>query len=450
VNQKTIQQVYLIGIGGIGMSSLARYFHFVGKKVAGYDRVRTPLTEALMALGIDIHYEDGVQHIPQDFLNPSTTLVIYTPAVPDTHNELAYYQEAGFEVMKRAAVLGLITRDTYCFAVAGTHGKTTTSCILAHLLKETDQQLIAFLGGVSEDFDSNFVLEGTQCAVVEADEYDRSFLHLSPDMACITSMDADHLDIYGSGEALHESFGDFVKKLKPGGKVVVRNGLPIKGISYGIADGSDFQIDNLRIEKGAYRFDIKTPLETVHNVRFHKPGKHNLLNGLAAFAMAVLAGGTPHRLAEAMQTFKGVKRRFSYQLKTDDLVFIDDYAHHPTEIMAVYEAVAEMHPQSSTMVVFQPHLYSRTQDFVDGFAKSLSHFDHVVLLEIYPAREEPIAGVTSAWLLEKIEHPNKKLIAKSAIVAEIKACAPDVLITMGAGDIGLEVERITYELAHAC
>ena len=448
MNLKDIHNVYFIGIGGIGMSALARYFKFIDKNVAGYDKTQTPLINELIDLGIAIHFKDDTSLISKEYKSKENTLVVYTPAVPNTHTELQFFKNAGFPIKKRSEVLGIITRDTFCFAVAGTHGKTTTSSILAHLLKETETPLIAFLGGISEDFNSNFLLEGTDYSVVEADEYDRSFLQLSPDVACITSMDADHLDIYGSDEEIKKSFNDFAKKIKPNGKLLIRNGLPLQGITYGLDDASDYCITNIVIEHGTYIFDLKTPEETLTNVRFNKPGKHNLLNGLAAFAMAAQAVPQPHRLAKALASFKGVQRRFSYQIKNNDFVFIDDYAHHPTEINAVFQAVAEMHPNKKVTAVFQPHLYSRTQDFIDGFASSLSKFDSILLLDIYPAREQPIPGVTSKWLLKKITNQNKKLIEKSNLVDEINNTSPEVLVTMGAGDIGLEVSRLKKELAY--
>ena len=446
---KEIHNVYFIGIGGIGMSALARYFKFINKNVAGYDKTKTPLTEELGKLGIDIHYDDDLSSIDKKYFDVQQTLVVYTPAVPSNHLEYQHFLEKGFEVKKRSEVLGLITKDTFCFAVAGTHGKTTTSCILAHLLKETGTPLTAFLGGISEDFNSNFLFEGTEYSVVEADEFDRSFLRLFPNVACITSMDADHLDIYGNSDELTKSFNDFVGKIKPGGKLFVRNGLPLKGITYGIDDNSDFCITNLKIEHGTYIFDLGTPETILKGVKFNKPGKHNLLNGLVAFAMAIEAGSPPYRLAEALETFKGVQRRFSYKIKEDDFIFIDDYAHHPTEINAVYDAISEMHPNKKVLAVFQPHLFSRTMDFANDFAKSLSQFDSILLLDIYPAREKPIEGITSSWLMEKIKNPNKKLIGKSNLIGEIKAQKTDVLVTMGAGDIGLEVSKIKKEFEYA-
>lgn len=449
MNIKEIHNVYFIGIGGIGMSALARYFKFIGKKVAGYDKTETPLTKELEGMGISIHYEDTIEKVTSGFKDPDSTLVVYTPAVPSEHSEYQYFLNNGYQIKKRSEVLGEVTRDTFCFAVAGTHGKTTTSSILAHLLKETNTPFTAFLGGISEDFNSNFLSQGTDYSVVEADEFDRSFLRLYPDVACITSIDADHLDIYGDAETLVRSFKDFVGCLKPNGKLFVRNGLPIKGITYGIEDDSDYCIRNVKIEHGTYIFDLDTPATALTGVKFNKPGRHNLLNGLVAFAMAVQSGSPPDRLAKALETFKGVQRRFSYKIKDEDFVFIDDYAHHPTEINAVYDAVYEMHPNKKVLVVFQPHLYSRTKDFADDFATSLSKFDSILLLNIYPAREKPIKGITSEWLLNKIENPKKKLIEKANLIKEIKGQNPEVLVTMGAGDIGLEVPKIKKELEHA-
>lgn len=444
-----IHSVYFIGIGGIGMSALARYFKFIDKNVAGYDRTASPLTAELATLGIDIHYDDNPDLVEKNNYDVAGTLVVYTPAVPLDHKEYQYFLTNGFEIMKRSEVLGLITKDSFCMAVAGTHGKTTTSSILAHLLRETNTPFSAFLGGISEDFNSNFFFSGTEHSVVEADEFDRSFLRLTPTVACVTSMDADHLDIYGDSDALCESFEDFVGRIKPNGKLFVRNGLPLKGITYGIEDDSDYCIRNIKVEHGTYIFDLNTPEKTLTGVKFNKPGRHNLLNGLVAFAMAVETKSPIHRLAEALETFKGVQRRFSYKIKQDDLIFIDDYAHHPTEIMAVHEAISEMHPGKEVLAIFQPHLFSRTKDFVDEFAKSLSRFDAIVLLDIYPAREKPMPGITSSWLLDKIENPNKKVLKKAELIEEIKRQNPEILVTMGAGDIGLEVEKIKKEFEYA-
>ncbi|NNJ88654.1 MAG: UDP-N-acetylmuramate--L-alanine ligase [Eudoraea sp.] len=448
MNNFSFHKVYFIGIGGIGMSALARYYTFLGNEVGGYDKTNTPLTSELEALGMMIHYEDKVSRIPGSFLSPEDTLVVYTPAVPSDHTELNYFLKHRFNVKKRSEVLGMITRDTFCFAIAGTHGKTTTSSILAHLLKETGTPVTAFLGGISEDFNSNFLWEGNKFSVVEADEFDRSFLQLTPNVACITSMDADHLDIYGDNESLQESFRAFASRLKPNGKLFVRNGLPLEGITYGIEDNSDFCIRNIKIEHGTYIFDLGTPETTLKGVKFNKPGRHNLLNGLVAFAMAIQAGPPLDRLAEALETFKGVQRRFSYKIKDEHFVFIDDYAHHPAEIDAIFEAVKEMHPNKKVLTVFQPHLYSRTRDFVEEFARSLSRFDSIILLDIYPAREKPLPGVSSQWLLDMIANPMKKLVSKKELAGEIKAQRPQVLVTLGAGDIGLEINSLKKALEY--
>lgn len=446
---KRIHNVYFIGIGGIGMSALARYFKFIGKNVAGYDKTQTPLTEELSGLDMDIHYQDDINDIADLFKNNENTLVVYTPAVSVEHTEYQYFQNNGFEIKKRSEVLGLITKGSFCLAVAGTHGKTTTTSILAHLLKETGVNFTGFLGGISEDFNSNFVFEGTDYSVVEADEFDRSFLRLFPNVACVTSMDADHLDIYGNPEELQKSFVEFANRVAPDGALFVRKGLSLAGITYGIDDNADYCITNLKIENGSYIFDLKTPDATLIDVKFSKPGRHNLLNGLVAFAMALRTGVSADKLAGALATFKGVQRRFSYKIKNEDFVFIDDYAHHPTEIDAVYDAVAEMHPNKRTLAIFQPHLFSRTRDFGDEFAKSLSKFDSILLLDIYPAREKPIEGITSEWLLDKMKGAQVKTIQKTKLINEIKEQNPQVLITMGAGDIGLEVSKITKELQHA-
>jgi len=450
MNVAQIHRVYFIGIGGIGMSALARYFAFIDKTVAGYDKTKSPLTQELAASGMDIHYKDSIDLVAEVYKNdPEHTLVVYTPAVPSNHTEYQFFLQNGFTIKKRSEVLGLITKDSFCLAVAGTHGKTTTSSILAHLLKETGVKMTAFLGGISEDFNSNFLLEGTEYSVVEADEFDRSFMQLTPNVACVTSMDADHLDIYGDAQELEKTFKDFTERLKPGGTLFVRNGLPLKGLTYGIEDDSDYCIRNIKIEHGTYIFDLETPDLKLEGVEFNKPGRHNLLNGLVAFAMAMQAGPPPHRLAQALSTFKGVQRRFSYQIKNDEFIYIDDYAHHPTEINAVYEAVSEMHPNKKVLAIFQPHLFSRTRDFANEFAQSLSRFENVLLLDIYPAREEPITGVDSEWLLGKMTNGNRKLISKEQMLSEVKNQNPEVLITMGAGDIGLEVVKIKKEMSYA-
>lgn len=441
--------VYFIGIGGIGMSALAFYFKVNGKNIAGYDRTKTELTERLESLGAKIHYEESLVHIDKRFMNPNNTLIVYTPAIPESHEELQFFKNTGYNVLKRSEVLGLITKNSFCLAVAGTHGKTTTTSILGHLMNVCKVGLTAFLGGISENYNSNLILKGADVTVVEADEFDRSFLSLSPDFACITSMDADHLDIYGDASELKKSFIEFSKKIKPNGKLFVRNGLPIKGITYGIEDDSDYSIINIKIENAVYVFDVVTPKTVLKNIQFNLPGRHNLSNALVALAMAVEYGCPPNQLAKALASYKGVKRRFSYHIRTENLVLIDDYAHHPQEINAVYQAVKEMYPGKKVLAVFQPHLFSRTKDFADDFALSLQKFDQILLLDIYPAREEPIKGITSEWLLEKIKNPNKKLITKEDLTSEIQRSDAEVIITMGAGDIGEEIKTIKHNLSFA-
>ncbi|WP_274475223.1 UDP-N-acetylmuramate--L-alanine ligase [Mangrovimonas aestuarii] len=442
MNLNTIHSVYFIGIGGIGMSALARYFLADGKQVAGYDKTKTEITDALEALGVQIHFEDNIELIPAEFLNEEDTLVVYTPAIAASHSELNYFKAKRFQVIKRSQALGVITENSFCLGVAGTHGKTTTTSILGHLMYSCDVPVTAFLGGISENYQSNFLMKGSDVTVVEADEFDRSFLTLSPDMACITSMDADHLDIYGEASALEESFVAFTKRLKPEGKLFVKNGLPMVGITYGIEDDSDYSSQNIRIENGAYVFDLKTPYTTLNNLQFNLPGRHNLSNAIVALAMAVEYGCPQPQLAKALASYKGVKRRFTYHLKTDAIAYIDDYAHHPEEINAVHQAVREMYPGKKVLAIFQPHLFSRTRDFADDFAISLSKFDQVVLMDIYPAREEPIEGVTSSWLLGKIDNPNKELISKSDLENILLSNDADVVLSIGAGDIGMEVQRI--------
>lgn len=441
--------IYFIGIGGIGMSALARYFITKGYAVAGYDKTPSDNTEVLINLGISIHFSDSIEAIPDKFTDSETTKVVYTPAIPKDHNQLNFFLGHNFEVKKRSEVLGDITRDTFCFAVAGTHGKTTTTSILGHLLHECDVNMTAFLGGISENYNSNLIVSGTDITVVEADEFDRSFLTLSPDFACVTSMDADHLDIYGNASELINTFKAFSEKIKPKGKLFIKNGLPIQGITYGIDDNSDYSAQNIRIENGTYRFDVKTPKTVLKDFQFNLPGRHNLSNALIALAMSVEYGLPQPQLAKALASYKGVKRRFTYQIKTEELVFIDDYAHHPEEINAVHQAVREMYPNEEILAVFQPHLFSRTKDFIDGFAKALSQFDEVILLDIYPARELPIEGVTSKWLLSKMSNVKKRLSSKTELVAQLKKSDAKIIITIGAGDIGDEVKHIKKALSIA-
>lgn len=445
MNLNQIQNVYFIGIGGIGMSALARYFQFIGKNVAGYDKTPTMLTDELVAGGMVIHFEDTIAAIPTSFTKENT-LVVITPAIPKNHSEWNHLADNGYVIKKRAEVLGIITQDTYCFAVAGTHGKTTTSSILGHILFESGADVTAFLGGIVENYHSNLIGQGKTISVVEADEFDRSFLHLHPDLACVTSMDADHLDIYGDVTAIQDSFREFAAKVTDPKHLFIPKGLPLEGTTLAINEDADFVAHNIRIENSAYVFDVKTPTETIQNIAFGLPGHHNLMNALTALAMAYTYGTPTGSIAKALASFQGVQRRFSYQIKTDAKVYIDDYAHHPTEINAVYQAVRELYPGKKVTAVFQPHLFSRTKDFVDGFAASLSQFDEVLLLEIYPARELPMEGVNSAWLMSKMTNPNVRLIAKEELVQELVDNDAPVIVTIGAGDIGEMVPKIKKAL----
>lgn len=446
-NPDHIEHFYFIGIGGIGMSALARYFQAKGAKVCGYDRTPSKLTAELEQEGIFISYADEVEAIPQNILKDvENSLVVYTPAVPKDHKQFGYFQQEGFQVVKRSELLGMVTANKYCLAVAGTHGKTTTTAILGHLLKETGAKVTAFLGGISEDIQSNLIMQGDEVVVVEADEFDRSFLRLSPNIAAITSMDADHLDIYGSKEELEKSFNEFAAKIPENGTLFVNNKLSLSGTTLGINDASDYSAKNVKIENGTYVFDLKTPSQTIENLKFNLPGNHNLLNAITALAMAIEYGSPTIDLARALYSFKGVRRRFNYKIKTDKLVLIDDYAHHPTEISAVHQAVRAMYPDKIVLAVFQPHLFSRTSDFAEDFASSLSEFDKVFLMDIYPARETPIEGITSAWLLEQIENDYKRLVSKLDLIDSIKSEYADVVVMMGAGDIGDEVESVQNSL----
>ena len=445
MNLSQIQNVYFIGIGGIGMSALARYFKNIGKQVSGYDKTASILTNELMASGIDIHFEDAIDLIPSNF-KAENTLIIVTPAVPIGHLEWNYFLDKKFIVKKRAEVLGIITKDTFSFAVAGTHGKTTTSSILGHILYESGADVTAFIGGVVENYNSNLIGSGKTITVVEADEFDRSFLHLHPDIACVTSMDADHLDIYGTSEAIEESFREFSAKVTDKSKLFVANGLTLDGMVCAINENAAFKAFNIRVEDASYVFDVQTPTEIITDLRFALPGRHNLMNALMALAMAKTFGTPTDAIAKALTTFKGIRRRFSYQIKKSDFVYIDDYAHHPTEINAVHQAVRELYPAQKVLVVFQPHLFSRTKDFADEFAASLSQFDTLLLLDIYPARELPMKGITSEWLLDKVTSLDKKLIAKGDLINAIIASDATVIVTLGAGDLGEMVPEIKKAL----
>ena len=427
------------------MSALARYFKAIGKTVSGYDKTETELTKEMQSGGIAIHFEDNINLIPKDFYQENT-LVIITPAVPKTHAEWNYFLERDFQLKKRAEVLGIITKDTFCFAVAGTHGKTTTSSILGHILFESGADVTAFIGGIVENYNSNLIGSGKTITVVEADEFDRSFLHLHPNIACITSTDADHLDIYGDKASIEASFREFAGKVADKNKLFVARGLLLEGITVAVNEDADFKADNIRIVNSQYVFDVQTPTERLKDLRFGLPGKHNLTNALMALAMAKTFGISNEDIAKALFSFRGIKRRFSYQIKTADLVYIDDYAHHPTEINAVHQAVSELYPGQKVLAIFQPHLFSRTRDFADDFAKSLSDFDEVILLDIYPARELSIAGITSQWLMDKMTNTNKKLVLKPDLISTILASDAKIIITIGAGDIGEMVASIKKAL----
>ncbi|MBP8792013.1 MAG: UDP-N-acetylmuramate--L-alanine ligase [Lutibacter sp.] len=444
MNLNNIHNVYFVGIGGIGMSSLALYFNSIGKKVAGYDKTATEITDSLVEKGMQIHFEDTLEAIPSEFKNTEKTLIIYTPAIPKNHIGFNFFIENNFEVLKRSEVLGEITKNTFCLAVAGTHGKTTTSTMLGHIMHEAKVSCTSFLGGISENYNSNLILGGNEVSVVEADEFDRSFLRLSPNIACITSMDADHLDIYGEHSALEDSFKEFGNKVSD--KLIVRKGLPIDAATFGIEDGADYEAFDVKIEDGAYVFNVKTPSEIIENVKIYLPGKHNVLNAVAALAIANNYGISLKVIAQALLSFKGIKRRFSYKINTENLVLIDDYAHHPTEIKAVAEAVREMYPTQKILGVFQPHLFSRTRDFVDDFAASLSLFDELILLDIYPARELPMEGITSEWLLSKVTLEHKIVSSKEDLIKNIKASKSPINVMIGAGDIGELVNKVKNEL----
>ncbi len=438
-----IQVFYFIGIGGIGMSALARYVKLQGKAVYGYDKTQTSLTDELVAEGIPITFIDAVSELPENINNKDLSLVIYTPAIPKNNTLLTWFLSEGYEVLKRAQFLGEVTRNTLCLAVAGTHGKTTTSAILGHLLAACDMPVI---GGIAENYQSNFISNGTEITVVEADEFDRSFLTLQPDIACVTSMDADHLDVYGDAAALESTFIDFAELLPSKSNLLHKKGLPLNGKTVAIEEAADFEAQHVRIEDGHYVFDLKTPTEVIKKLQFSLPGHHNLQNAVMALGMAILAGSPTDCLPKALRNFKGVQRRFSYKIKRDDLVLIDDYAHHPTEIDALHQAVSELYPEDKKLIVFQPHLYSRTRDFASRFAASLSRFDEVVLLDIYPARELPIEGVNSAWLIEKMENSNVQLMSKKELPLAIKTSDCRIKLIVGAGDIGVEVQKITNYL----
>ncbi len=442
MNITQLQKIYFIGIGGIGMSALARYFKAEGKEVCGYDKTETTLTRTLVAEGMSIHYEDDISQIPE-----GVDLVVYTPAVPQSLRELQYFKANDYTVLKRAEVLGLISRSRKTIAGAGTHGKTSTSSILGWILTSAGLGCSAFLGGIAQNFASNFVNGNGEWLVVEADEYDRSFLHLRPKLAIILSMDADHLDIYGSHDSIKEAFATFANYVDEEGKVFIKNGLE-SGIAsakatvdtYGIDCGS-YRAENISVANGFIVFDVKTPVEDIDNIEFTMPGLHNVENATAAIAIAQALGVSGVAIKKALKSFKGIERRFEWVCR-GERVYVDDYAHHPTELAVAIQAMKMLFPDEKITGVFQPHLYSRTNDFVDGFAEKLDLLDEIFLLDIYPARELPIPGVTSELIFNKMKSNRKRIVAKAQLLEILRKEKPKILITLGAGDIGAMVPDI--------
>ncbi len=454
MNFEKIKTVYFIGIGGIGMSAIARYFHAHGKKVSGYDKTPTPLTDELIREGIDVHFEDSIEKAKSEIGTIAgaqqtqdailQTLIVYTPAIPKDNKELNYFLNNGFTIQKRSQVLGFISENHFTIAVAGTHGKTTTSSMIAHILKSSGINCTAFLGGISKNYDSNLLLpnDPTQksIVVVEADEYDRSFLTLHPDIAVITSMDADHLDIYGDKNYMEDSYRMFASQVKENGVLISRNGLPIGKIKatqkkYALGDKVDYSASDIKIKNHQYFFDWHNHICSIENLATLMPGRHNVENVVAAIAVARQLRISEEKISEAVHSYTGVRRRFDYQIKTDDLVYIDDYAHHPEELRACISSVRELYPGKKITGIFQPHLFTRTRDFADGFAKSLSLLDELILLDIYPARELPLEGITSEIILNKVSIPNKTLCRKDLVQAQLNQRKIEVLLTLGAGDI---------------
>jgi len=452
MNILTEDKVYFIGIGGIGMSSLARYFHSQGKQVGGYDKTETLLTKSLVEEGIEIHYDDD--NIPDWMLNADheKSLVVYTPAIPESNQELKYFKQNGFHVCKRAEVLGLVTQNAYTIAVAGTHGKTTTSTLLAYILRFCDIDCTAFLGGVSNNYNTNLLLSKKgNIVVVEADEYDRSFLKLSPDLVVITSLDPDHMDIFQDEADFNYTFQAFARKVKQKGILLVNKQIdidfdvPENGsiFTYSADIKADFMAHHLRLEQGCQMFDMLfgESNEELKSIKLKLPGKHNVENAIASMAVVSMLGGQFEDIIKAVASFEGVQRRFD-QYQFSSLIYIDDYAHHPEEIKATLYAIRNLYPDQKITVVFQPHLFSRTRDFADEFAQSLSLADELILLEIYPAREKPINGVDSKMLLSKVQLESKRLMTKEALLYDLKINNRSVLVTLGAGDIDQLVEPI--------
>ncbi|SHF26939.1 UDP-N-acetylmuramate--L-alanine ligase [Mariniphaga anaerophila] len=447
-----IKNVYFLGIGGIGMSALARYFKYTGRNVAGYDRTQTALTDALQAEGIDVHFEDNIRHIPSNW-NPVETLAIYTPALPDDNKELSWFMEKPTWLIKRAKALGMVCNERNCVAVSGTHGKTTVSTMTATILRKSKAGCGAFLGGVSKNFRNNLLLppENSPWIVAEADEFDRSFLNLFPQLALVTSVDADHLDIYGDKAKIEESFEKFISQIKPGGKLVVKKGVELdtsktqaEVFSYSLSENADFNAVNLHLssEGGHYCFDLKTPDGIITHCKLNYPGLVNVENAVGASALAFLAGASADDIKSGLEEYQGVLRRFDVKFKSETQIYIDDYAHHPAELKAVIGSVKALYPNRKVTGIFQPHLYSRTRDFADDFAASLDLLDEAVLVPIYPAREEPIAGVSSELILGKMKNEHKFLVEKSDVPGLLKERETDVVLTMGAGNIDGISEQI--------
>jgi UDP-N-acetylmuramate--alanine ligase len=444
-----IKKIYFIGIGGIGMSALARYFHRHGAAVYGYDRTATDLTRALESEGMYVHYDDNVQHIPEGI-----DLVVFTPAVPKDHAELNWFRENGYPIKKRAEVLGIISRAKKCIAIAGTHGKTTTSTMTAHLLRACGIDATAFVGGISGNLGSNFVEGQSDWVVVEADEYDRSFLHLSPTLAVINSVDPDHLDIYGTAEAVLESYTQFARQTIAEGAVFLGEqvgdqiqGTLAKASSFGTGAGKTHRAENIRVEEGQMAFDYNSAVYgSLHNLRLPYPGLHNIRNAVAAITVTLAAGGDRALLPAALAAFKGVKRRFEVIYKDEKTVLIDDYAHHPAELEAAIGAARMLYPDRHITGIFQPHLYTRTRDFAPEFAEALNQLDRCVLLDIYPARELPIPGVDAAMIARLMQNPNTILTTKNDLMNTLKTLEKDVVMTMGAGDIDTMLTQITKQL----
>lgn len=448
------QKVYFLGIGGIGMSALARYFLHEGKPVAGYDRTESDLTRHLVQEGAAVNYDERVEAIPAEFRDPATTLVVYTPAIPHDHPQWVWFREKGFEIVKRSRMLGVVARNKYVMAVAGTHGKTTTTTLTAWLNHEAGGGGSAFLGGISKNFDSNLVLGSGPRLVVEADEFDRSFLQLCPDVAVVTAADADHLDIYGTHAAVKEAFAEFISQIKPGGALILKLGVDvevrnreIKVYRYSYDTPCDFYAKNIRIGySGHYTFDLVCPDRVIEGCTLGVPGRVNVENAVAAVALMWVAGFDEPKLKAALASFSGVKRRFDFYINTPQRIYMDDYAHHPNELKAALTSFRDMFPGRRLTVVFQPHLYTRTRDFYRDFARVLSLADEVLLLPIYPAREEPIEGVCSEMMLPLITVP-ARVVSKADLIEVLKQENPDTLITFGAGDIDRLCQPIAEALA---